>query len=76
LQIFSDMSKRKSLEFWLKELGKFGISKSQFFKVTVTPSRSIRNYREKSKWDVLTVHFSNTKLKNLLDKYIAEVAQR
>jgi len=34
---------------WLKELRKFGINKSQFFKVTVTPSRSIGNYREKSK---------------------------
>ena len=76
LQVFSDMSANKSLSFWLKELKKFDINKSQFFKVTVTPSRSIGNYREKSKWGVLTVHFANTKLKNLLDNYIAEVAQR
>ncbi len=75
LQIFGDLSERKVLSFWLKELKEFGINKSQFFKVTMTPSRSLGNYREKSKLGVLTVHFANTKLKNLIDSYIAEVAQ-
>lgn len=70
LQIFSDMSAKDTLRFWLKELNEFGIIKNQFFKVTVTPSRSIGNYREKSKWGVLTVHFANTKLKNLLDSML------
>ncbi|MBI2064398.1 MAG: hypothetical protein HYT66_01675 [Candidatus Yanofskybacteria bacterium] len=67
LQVFSDMNTGQSLKFWLRELREYGINKSQFFKVTVTPARSLGNYREKSKWGVLTVHFSNTKLKKLLD---------
>ena len=75
LQVFNDMSEKKSLAFWLKELKEFGIKKNQFFKVTVTPSRSIGNYREKSRFGVLTVYFSNTKLKNILDRQIADVAQ-
>ena len=70
LQIFSDMPKRKSLEFWLKELKEFGINKNQFFKPTITLSGSIGTYKEKSKFGVMTVHFSNVKLKKLLDKML------
>lgn len=70
LQIFSDIPEKRALNFWLKELSEFGIIKNQFFKVTITPSRSLGNYREKSKWGVLTVHFSNIKLKNLLDNML------
>jgi hypothetical protein len=70
LQIFGDLSERKVLNFWLKELREFCINKSQFFKVTITPTRSLGNYREKSKWGVLTVHFANTKLKNLIDSML------
>lgn len=70
LQIFSDMSAKDTLKFWLKELNEFGIIRNQFFKITVTPSRSIGNYREKSKYGVLTVHFCNTKLKNLIDSML------
>jgi len=54
----------------LKELDKFGINKNQFFKVITTPARSSGTYREKSKWGVLTVYFSNMKLKKLLDKML------
>lgn len=70
LQIFSDISKKKALNFWLKELSSFNVSTSQFFKVTITPSRSIGNYREKSKYGVITVHFSNTKLKKIIDSML------
>ena len=76
LQTFDDMPTRKTLKFWLNELKHFGINKNQFFKVTVTRSGSIGNYKEKSKHGVLTVHFGNTKLKKILDGYIADVAQR
>ena len=75
LQIFDDMPTRKTLKFWLNELKHFGINKNQFFKVTVTRSGSIGNYKEKSKYGVLTVYFGNTKLKKILDGYIADVAQ-
>ena len=70
LQIFSDMSKKQALEFWLKELSEYGINRSQFFKVIVTPARSIGTYREKSQYGVLTVYFCNTKLKKILDSML------
>lgn len=75
LQIFSDIDTKKALKFWIDELKQFGINKNQFFKVTVTKSGSIGNYKEKSKYGVLTVHFGNTKLKKILDNTLASVAQ-
>lgn len=70
LQIFDDMQPRKTLKFWLNELQDFKIRKDQFFKITVTPSRSIGNYREKSKFGVMTVHFANVKLKKIIDSML------
>ena len=70
LQIFSDMPKEKTLRFWLDQLKNFSVSRNQFFKITVTPYRGIGNYREKSKYGVLTVHFSNSKLKRLVDSML------
>ena len=70
LQVFSDMNTDQTLRFWLKELRGYGINRSQFFKVTVTPSRSLGTYKEKSKFGVMTVHFCNTKLKNLIDNML------
>ncbi|OGN33339.1 MAG: hypothetical protein A3F98_01625 [Candidatus Yanofskybacteria bacterium RIFCSPLOWO2_12_FULL_41_8] len=70
LQVFDDMQPRKTLNFWLNELKDFQIRKDQFLKITVTQSRSIGNYREKSKFGVMTVHFSNTKLKNIIDNML------
>jgi hypothetical protein len=64
------MSPNKTLNFWLNNLSKYDISKRQFFKITVTPSRSLGNYKEKSKYGVLTVHFCNTKLKKILDSML------
>ncbi len=75
LQVFSDTPPSKTLNFWLKKLNKFGINKNQFFKVIITPSRGIGNYKEKAKFGVLTIHFGNSKLKQLFDRYIADVAQ-
>ncbi|MDP3792563.1 MAG: hypothetical protein Q8Q89_02430 [bacterium] len=70
LQIFSDISEGEVIRFWLNELKDFSINSNQFFKVTVTPSRSLGSYREKSKFGVLTVHFCNVKLKNILDNML------
>jgi hypothetical protein len=75
LQVFSDMSPRQSLRFWLGTLKEFGINERQFFKVTVTPARGVGTYRVKTKHGVLTVYFSNVKLKRLLDRMVADVAQ-
>lgn len=70
LQIFDDMSEKEMLKFWTKHLKEFNITNRQFFKVTITPSRSLGTYREKSKFGVMTVHFCNTKLKKLIDNML------
>jgi hypothetical protein len=70
LQIFSDIQQDKALDFWLENLKKFNVDRSQFFKITVTPSGGIGNYREKSEYGVLTVYYCNSKLKKLLDSML------
>ena len=71
LQIFSDMDYDKALVYWLDILG---VSKSQFYKVTVTISGKIGNYRNKNTNGVLTVYYHNTKLRNLLNHQLNEYA--
>lgn len=63
LQIFSDMSPQKALQFWMHTLN---VPRDRFGKVIVTPARSIGTYREKTKHGVLTVYVSNKKLRDLL----------
>lgn len=63
LQIFSDMNPRKAKAFWIKKLG---VSGSQFQKVIVTPARSVGTYRNKTEHGVLTVHFNNKKLRDII----------
>lgn len=67
LQIFTDISQEKALQFWLNALKDFNIGRNQFFKIIVTPTRGVGNYRQKSKFGVLTVHFCNSRLKRILD---------
>jgi len=63
LQIFSDMSPERSRRFWQRELN---VSKNQFHKVIVTPSRGNGNYLNKTKYGVLTVYFNNKKLRDII----------
>ena len=70
LQIFSDMHSEKVQQFWLKALKPFNVRREQFYKVTVTPARSIGTYREKSKFGVLSVYFANVKLKKIIDNML------
>ena len=65
LQVFSDVSKQKALEFWLKELK---VSKSQFQKVIVTKSGSVGTYRYKNQYGVLQVHYNNVKARKKLEE--------
>lgn len=67
LQVFSDTSPGIAKRYWIKELK---IPASQFYKVTVTPARNLGTYRYKSIYGVLTIHFSNTKLKKIIDNLI------
>jgi hypothetical protein len=63
LQVFSDMSPKQALAFWMKTLN---VPRSQFGKVIVTPARGIGTYREKTRHGVLTVYVSNRKLRDLI----------
>lgn len=70
LQIFSDIKPESALKFWENELKEFGASRKQFFRPTITPYRGVGNYKEKSRYGVLTIHFSNSKLKKLFDSLL------
>jgi hypothetical protein len=63
LQVFSDMSPQKALNFWRVALG---AEKEQFFKVIVTPSRGKGTYKRKIQHGVLTVYCNNRKLRDIL----------
>ena len=72
LQIFGDMNKRKVINFWKRELG---INESQMMKkIVITPHRGIGNYREKTKYGVMTVYFNNRKLRDILCNTIDKIA--
>lgn len=70
LQIFSDTSPAKALTFWSKRLG---IPKSRFYKPLVTKSGKVGNYKKKNEHGVLTVYFSNTRLRDMIVSAIEEL---
>lgn len=63
LQIFTDIKQDAALEYWSTALG---IHQSQFYKVHVTISGSIGNYRKKSRYGVVTVYYHNKRLRDIL----------
>jgi hypothetical protein len=63
LQIFSDINPKNALDYWVKELE---VDPSQFYKPTVTISGSIGTYRKKSEYGVLTLHYHNKKLRDII----------
>jgi len=63
LHIFSDIDIEEAYDYWIKELK---ITKKQFYKPTITITGKLGNYRNKSKYGVLTVIYGNTKLRNAL----------
>ena len=67
LQLFSDKSKTKALKYWCKELD---VSAEQFQKVIITKTKKRGTYRKKSETGVLTIYFSNTKLRDSIIRAI------
>jgi len=67
LQIFSDINPKEALKFWQKSLG---LDSSQFQKVIVTPSRGLGSYKRKSKYGVLTIYYSNKKLRDIINEML------
>jgi len=63
LHTFSDIDINEATNYWIKELT---IKKEQLYKPTITITGKLGNYRNKSKYGVLTVYYGNTKLRNIL----------
>ncbi len=63
LQIFSDINPNEALKYWIEQLK---ISKRNFQKVIVTPSRGVGTYRKKSQYGVITLYYHNRKLRDIL----------
>lgn len=67
LQIFSDMAPKDALKYWVSELS---INPEQFSKIVVTPSRGEGTYRNKTTNGVLTLHFNNVKLRDIINEML------
>ena len=63
LQIFNDVSARRALAYWRKELR---ATPRQFQKVVVSRVRGESSYKNKSKYGVLTIYFNNKRLRDIL----------
>lgn len=71
LQIFGDMDQERALQFWIHELG---VSRKQFYTPIITPHRGVGNYRQKTKYGVLTLYFNNRKLRDILCDSIESIS--
>jgi hypothetical protein len=63
LQIFTDIDPSEAMEYWTRELV---VEASQFYKIVVTISGSLGTYRKKSQYGVVTVHYHNKKLRDIV----------
>ncbi len=63
LQLFSDISSKKALHYWTTGLG---VSEKQFQAVVVTKQTKKGTYRKKCEFGVLTIYFSNIKLRDTI----------
>lgn len=63
LQIFTDIDQNEALSYWIKKLN---VKKEQFYKTVVTLSESLGTYRHKSKYGVVTIHYHNKKLRDII----------
>ena len=63
LQIFGDINERDAQDFWITKLK---INKHQFQKTVVSELRGKGTYKKKSKYGVLTLHYNNKKLRNIV----------
>lgn len=73
LQIFTDQDKKKATAYWINELN---IKREQFQKIIVTKSLKRGTYTKKSKHGVLTIYFSNTKLRDTIMRALTELQQK
>ena len=70
LQIFTDNDPVKVKKYWCKELK---ISADKFQKIIITPSVRKGTYGVKSQYGVLTIYFSNIKIRDIIVGAIEEL---
>lgn len=70
LQLFSDIKAGEAIAFWTDYLQ---VSEKYFYKVTVTRSTSKGTYKKRNQTGVITVYFSNLKLRDTIMTAIAEL---
>ena len=63
LILFNDAEELKAVNFWKKHLG---IKRKQLGKITIIPPQGKGTYRKKSEYGVLTMSFTNKKLKEYI----------
>ena len=54
------------IKLWIIGLHIFKFLKEQFYKVIITPYRSISIYKNKTTYGVLTIYFNNRKLRDTI----------
>jgi hypothetical protein len=74
LQIFTDIDSKVAKDYWCKKLS---LRSEQFQKIIVSKSLHKRGtYRKKSQYGVLTIYFSNTKLRDIIVGAIEELREK
>lgn len=63
LHVFTDISLPKAKRYWIKELD---IKENQIYKPHITQTGKLGTYRQRSRYGVITIHYLNTKLRNLI----------
>jgi len=70
IQIFSDLSPQKVLNYWKTELK---VKKEQFYKTIISKVRGKGTYKYKSEYGVIIVYFNNIKLKKIILEMIEKI---
>ncbi len=71
IQLFNDSDPKVALKYWMKFLN---VHKNKFQKIVVSKVRGEGTYKNKSKYGVLTVHFNNIKLRNIIMSEIEKLS--
>ena len=72
IQVFTDIDIALAIAFWARELD---VEHHQFNKPIITPSDSMGTHRNKSKYGVVAIIYTNTKLRKLFGEKLAEYAR-
>ena len=70
IQIFSDISPKRALNYWKKELN---VKEEQFYKTIISKVRGEGTYKYKSEYGVIIVYFNNIKLKKIILEMIEKL---